>query len=216
MSSRNANLRALLNDDNEIRQNVEGMIATMDNIVSEDLRGYRLASVLDPRLPTFSPRSRPFMGALPGPHYQLFCQMLGHTVPNGVTFLKEISIKDVCYGIVDSADATSKNSSVIFCHDNGTQSAGIIQQIFQHTGETFLVIQELDRVMDPDADPFAKYGLFGGFLCLQERGALHILRMSQIESHFALTELGGMFENLIHVLPLDRVSLYNISCIERF
>lgn len=205
MSSRSANLRALLNDDDEVRHNVENMIATMDNIVSEDLRGHRLASVLDPRLPIFSPRSRPLRGPLDEPAHRLFCELLGRIVPNDVTFLKEVSVRDVCYGIADSVGPTSRNSSVIFTY-NQTQSPGIILRIFQQSGETFLIARQLDRSLDSDGDPFSEYGIFGGFLCAKDGGTLRALRISQIESHFALTELTGEFANLIHVLPIDRVS----------
>jgi len=62
-------------------------------------------------------------------------------------------------------------------------------------------------------DPYRKYGFAAGFLCEEQADILHLIDLTQIVSHFALTTLPD--EGLIHVLPVDRVcssSLYICIC----
>ena len=50
---------------------------------------------------------------------------------------------------------------------------------------------------------YQKYGFAAGFLCEQQASTRHIIELTQIVSHFALTTLPD--EDLIHVMPVDRV-----------
>jgi len=75
VSSRTANLCA---DDEKICQNVMELVKSIKAIEQEDIRGFRLASMLDPMLPDYADSSLvPF--TLSGEPYQLLCGILRST-----------------------------------------------------------------------------------------------------------------------------------------
>ena len=205
------------------------MVNKIDQIQNEDIRGYRLASILDSTLPTYAPRSRPRPGGLDEELHHLFCEQFtnGEQVPNNVKYIEEISTNGVVYGTEGSN--STKNSSVIFrlsADAGGTCHAGVVSSIFIYTFRTpmggtieefFLVVEQLCPLLHDIASFYSRYGLYGGFLCHAGGRTRRLIHVSNIASHFALTPLTGAdfgeeaIGNLIHVLPLDRVSSMRIS-----
>ncbi|KAJ3512199.1 hypothetical protein NLJ89_g3658 [Agrocybe chaxingu] len=209
---RYANLRSILEDDEEIRETVAELVESMEAINRQDLRGYRLADLLDP---TTSDLDRPEKGTpstLPPDRYGLLCELLlqegraGTT--NDVLSFARVSHDGLCYGVCNSPHF--RNSSVLFrlkADDGATVHAGIISQIFCHkTGETngwYLVIQEHIPLQRPGfVDPYRRYGFASGYLCEEEPTATHVIRLSDIISHFALTPMPQA--GAIHVMALDQ------------
>lgn len=214
-SVRSANLRAILADDDSLRASVQEIVSVMEQIDHEDIRGFRLASIIDPNSPSYTPRSKPLSGMLHPHHFQLLCHRLGqnidiNNIPKNARFLKEVSKYGVCYGTTTSA---LKNSSVIFYDSPSNNSkAGITIHIFEYqwyrdvnhiSKDIFFVVQELEPIHE-GRDPYRRHA-FGGFICAAT-GREQVISMSQIKSHFALTRLTeSEFNGLIHVLPVDRV-----------
>lgn len=217
MSVRSANMRAVLADDDDIRNSVSELVSVMDHINVEHARGFRLASLLDPASPAITPRSKPYDFLLEPSHHILLCELLGrgHDIPRSAKFLHEISLNGVCYGT--AASSTFKDSSIIFQSQNPLDDsiyAGIAELIFQYSyveengeslEEIFILAQELCPI-ESHLDPYRRYP-FGGFLTRQT-DLRHLFKASQVKSHFALTKkASGPFAGMIHVLPVDRVSV---------
>lgn len=70
-SARSANLRALLADNATLRASVLELVSVIDQIDSEDVRGFRLASILDTNSPSYTPRSKPVVGPLSAVHHHV-------------------------------------------------------------------------------------------------------------------------------------------------
>ena len=142
-ASRNANLFAILNDDEALRTAVEGLIATLKSIQTEDLRGFQLSAVLNPNSQDFdiSKLNRTRQALSPEYFNQLFSflRSLGQTnIVNELLSLEQVSLHGVCYGTHQSPHF--RNSAVIFNVTDSTSSeqtqggnkAGIIDLIFQY------------------------------------------------------------------------------------
>jgi len=228
MSTRAANLRGILSDDDAVRDTVNEMLSTIESIEKEDIRGFRRASMLDPASPECASdaNGKPFK--LDGEPYQLLCDHIRLTSPLAplpdphCLAMKRIGIRGVSYGTWSSP--AFRDSNIIF-HLRGpshlnedlkhTHRAGRVEAVFQHIGlKTFYLIVREHQLLDPATDPadvFRQFGFAGGYLCKRDPTSMHILEVSQVVSHFALTEMREEgYEHLIHVLPLDRVS-YQIS-----
>lgn len=226
-SARSANLRALLADNPALRASVLELVSVMEQIDLEDIRGFRLASILDVDSPSYMPRSKPQAGNLADFHHALLCEYLGRSrdlarMPRDAQFLKEISKNGVCYGT--SSTSTFKNSSIIFSNRNPTDPApyaAIATQLFEYCWlhddknrtrlrGVFLVVRILEPI-DSEQDPYRRYP-FGGFLCVPTRREI-IISLAQIQSHSVLTQMiEGRFSGYVHVLPVDRVrSVFNFS-----
>jgi hypothetical protein len=224
-SARAANIRGILADDEDIRRTVVEMIGTMRCIDQEDIRGFRRAALLDPSVPEYltTSKARPFK--LDDDHYQLLRTQIEGTVPGahipeGAHSVEEISSHGVSYATCFSP--ASRNSAIIFdsCNPDGvdTHRAGKVTKIFHHTHRTpdgqnvsccYVIVQEHVPMLPNHGrtDPYKKFGFAGGYLCQREATCVHLIKVSQVLCHFALTpfSLEG-YEDLIHVLPLDRVS----------
>ncbi|KAJ3500882.1 hypothetical protein NLJ89_g9593 [Agrocybe chaxingu] len=211
-SARYGNIRALLSDDTDVRALLRELVEVMAKIESEDVRGYRLAMILDLSLPDLALRAQETPGYLEDKFHRLLCgYFLDETPPtNAVTFCKEISFRGVCYGVLNST--SFKNSSVIFSMPTTDMVAGIIIKIFRHSfadhseKDTYLIVQELVLAGPGTQDPYRQYGFCGGFLCRPDPGSYRLIRINQIISHFVMTRLvDEPFKDLIHVLPVDRL-----------
>lgn len=224
MSTRAANLRGILSDDDAVRDTVTEMLSTIESIEKEDIRGFRLASMLDPASPDYTSdaNAKPFK--LDGEHYQLLCDHIRLSSPLAplpdphCLAVKRIGIRGVSYGTWSSP--AFRDSNIIFqlrvpSHlnedRNHTHRAGRVEAIFRHIGlMTFYLIVREHQLSDPAVDPadiFRQFGFAGGYLCKRDPTSMHILEASQVVSHFALTEMREEgYEHLIHVLPLDRVN----------
>ncbi len=215
-SDSSAHVRAILADNDNIRQIVYEMTDVIDDITLEDARGFRLASILNPSTPNPTSRSKSvtsFIGEEYRPLLQAVCGTDSRISPEAV-FHKEISIEGVCYGIYSSA--AQRNSYIQFqIPDTGTES-GRIEKIFrcryylaeEELEDVFLVIRTVVSI-DSDTDPYQQYD-FAGFLARPSGGALSVIRMSQVICHCVITNMIAEYEGLIHVLPVDRVSIYRI------
>lgn len=209
-TARNANLWAMLSDNQDVRSTVADMIGTMESIAKEDVRGFRLASMLDPTLPEFTLNTRAKPLILNNNHLRLFCNLLHFLGRTGaveeVLSVDAISYRGVTYGTFASRD--SRNSTVIFysqdSHAKKVKKSGVIDIIFQHESSIYLVVQEHPPMERRDlVDPYRPFGVFAGYLCEAKPSTSHVIELSQVISHFALTELP---DSLIHVMPVDRVS----------
>lgn len=229
-AARSANLRAILADDSSIRKAVVDMVTIMDTTAKEDARGFRLASMLDPSQPEYTADSNAKPFKLDGQWQALLQDLIAsanpaaqHLVfPTEALAVDEISIRSVRYGTSNSSKF--RDSAIIFrpadrlSRNNSVAMAGIIRSIFQFTYGSaggpentsfYLAVQEyppLDATDGP-VDAYRKYGFAGGYLCHCEATTLHVLELSQVVSHFAMTKLSNHegYEHLIHVLPVDRV-----------
>lgn len=158
-SARNANLRAILADDDEIRKSVTDMIMTMQAIEDEDIHGFRKAKQLDPTLLDLDLiQSRADRIALDQSQLQLMKAHLMQIHPGQILHLgsdalslKEVSKDGVCYGTCKSS--TYRNSSIIFTsavrpglrstndnlpnyEDTSIQKAGIVEKIIHYSTGT--------------------------------------------------------------------------------
>ena len=227
MAARNANLRALLSEDDTTHQTMMEMVTVMEFIEKEDVRGFRLATLLDPSQSwnIVESSAKPFH--LDVQQYGLLCNLIGHTQPaharplsSQVLSVDKISIHGVCYGT--SVSPKFRNSSIVFRTSDPqpanirTQKAGSIQAIFQHTHQSpdmvqikalYLVVREYLPLNTSNGrvDPYRKFGFAGGFLCKRQGTILHVIEQSQVILHVALTKMRYYDEDLIHVLPIDRV-----------
>ncbi|KAJ3513964.1 hypothetical protein NLJ89_g2648 [Agrocybe chaxingu] len=220
-SARSANVLALLSDNEDVRHLMQDMVNTFEGIQREDARGYRLASILDPNSPAFSPRSRPLQQEIPPPFFQIFCENFANgnpDIPKAALFFKEISRSSICYGVCTGP--TFRNSSVIFSnHGSPGSRAGIVDHIFvyafrdqadRRSEVPFFCLRELVAVNSEVSAAYTRYGPFGGFLCHSEEKIPRVVHISEIISHFALTPMkiyGSTAEEsmaVLHVLPVDR------------
>lgn len=227
-AARHANLSAILADDAEIRQTIVDTVATMDATAREDMRGFRLASILDPSQADFNVDSKARPLQLNKQEHKLFLDCIQRVVPHAsyvvsptVLAVDEISIRGVCFGT--STSSKSRNSAIMFrSHDGGELRPGIIKTIFQPTHHPMsqlstryqgfhLIVQEHTRMRtfhDNKVDPYLEFGFSAGFLCEKDSIKMHVLEPSQIMSHFVLTKfVDKRYEDYIHALPVDRASV---------
>lgn len=219
VSARSANLRAILADDEEVRQTVLEMVTTMESIDREEMRGFRLANQLDPNLPEFMTNSNPESLLLETEPYNLIHELISRTHPNQALslpreahFVEEVALRGVRYA---TARSSKYRGSRILYQNLGTTThdAGTIQDIFEYSyrcaGEerkTFFISVRNYVRYNRDLDPYPKFGFAGGFLCETTPIQLHILQLSQVVSHFGLTRMTGKYAGYVHVMPLDKVS----------
>jgi hypothetical protein len=227
-AARSANLRAILAEDEDIRPIVLEMVDEMEVTAIEDIRGFRRASMLDHTLSSFIINSETTAFQLREHEYLLFCNLVAQILPDRAAALstrglsvEEISLRGVCYGT--SSSSKYRNSTVLFQaqpqtgpHETSSLKAGIIQTIFQHmhddstkvpqSSPAFYVIVREHPCMIATDDPYRNFGFAGGFLCAEEATELHVIEISQIVSHFAMTKFKDQqFKHYFHVMPLDRV-----------
>lgn len=199
---------------------------TLDVIEKEDIRGFRLATILDPTVPEFTANGTSIPGSLEDPHFQLL-STLGYAdgfthahCSNEVLFLKEISHNGVCYGTYTSCHY--HNSAVIFCRgsdaspDEQSQShneAGVVQNIFEHScvmngqpvAKNYFLTLNVHGAINRAGfqDPYRSFGFAAGYLCESKPVETLVIKLSQVVSHFVLTSMEEI--DAIHVLPVDRV-----------
>lgn len=191
----------------------------MESIDREEVRGFRLANQLDPGAPQFMVDAQPQLHTLDAQSHQLLCDLISlgnpnavHSFPNQVRTVDEIALRGVCYATLGSSKFRS--SKIIFqLPDNpDAQRAGAIQEIFQYAHHCndeekpffYMCVQEYSR-LDIAQDPYPQFGFAGGFLCEAQRTTIHVIELSQVVSHFALTTMKGKYDGRIHAMPLDKV-----------
>ncbi|RDB18682.1 hypothetical protein Hypma_014671 [Hypsizygus marmoreus] len=229
-SARSSNLRAMLADDDEVRQAVMETMAVLEASEREDARGYRLASLLDPSAPAFTLDSHATPVQLEESTYAGISALITASstqhliLPRGAMSVNEISVGGVSYGTRSSH--TFRDSNIVFQRPGSRaanqQRAGSVQSLFQYTYHTtsaphekiidfFVVVQQynpLDTSDDGRTDPYPQFGFAGGYLCYPQSQGSYVIRLSDVVSHFVLTTMVGEYEGLIHVLPVDRLMLW--------
>lgn len=136
-AARHANLSAILADDESIRQTILDTVSTMDATAKEDVRGFRLAVMLDPSEADFIVDSTATPLQLNHQEHQLFKDCLQRAIPGtsyvpspNVLSVDQISIRGVCYGT--SMSQKFRNSAIMFrFHNDEELRPGIIKTIFQ-------------------------------------------------------------------------------------
>ena len=217
-------MRARISDDNRLCQSLTELVEVMKKIEVEDARGFRLANILDPDLPTIHPGAR-FDGVrqIPTAYAALLRECLDslsadqETHLRPATFLKEVGLRGVSYGI--STASTWRNSRLLFESPvpDRPLTAGVIESVFLYSyssGGTeiegvFLAVKEMPAITS-SLDPYRSFGPFAGFLCREHPSQLRIISSSKVVSHFAWTPINeAPFSNLIHVMPVNRVSSHS-------
>lgn len=138
---RHANLRALLADDETCRSAVLEMITAMEAIDKEDVRGFRLASMLNSSLPEYINNNKMQPYKLEGNAYRLMHNIVSLNAPNAqqpiptnALSVEEISLHGVCY---TTSRCINFRSSRILIRSSEVQSMrehipGVIRDIFQY------------------------------------------------------------------------------------
>jgi len=218
---RNANLSAILSDDDDLQNVVADLVETMDVIEKEDIRGFRLASIVDPMTPGFTANAKSIPGSLDDAHFQLLSslpQADGHAYSlNKALFLEEISHNGVCYGTYNSSHYL--NSAILFRQSDSVIQAGVIQNIFEYSFSTsslggrvelekkdyFLTLHVYAPINRANfCDPYLPFGFAAGYLCDSQHIGAVVIKLNQVVSHFVLTPIEEI--DAIHILPVDRVS----------
>lgn len=215
---RNANLAAILSDDHHLRNVVADLVETMDVIEKEDIRGFRLAAMVDPMAPGFTANAKLIPGSLDDPHFQLLSSLRradGYAYSlNKVLFLEEISHNGVCYGTYTSSHYL--NSAILFRRSDSDIQAGVVQNIFEYSSSSldgqvaaekdyFLTLHVYATINRANfCDPYRPFGFAAGYLCDSQPLETIVVKLDQVVSHFVLTPIEEI--DAIHVLPVDRVS----------
>lgn len=219
---RNANLLALLSESSDDQELVEETLKRLHTHEQERLRGFRLAEALNP-FKAFNgdgeenatAAGHATVDIIPPAEYAMLKTILRSKLqdpaidtPARATFVEAISIHQNVYGVWHSSKY--RDSRVVFRREGNTL-AGIIQKIFIHhhplplrqrlTGHYVLV--SVFEAIDGE-DRFRRYGDAGGFCCKPQSTSKVLIPLQSIISHAAFTEIPD--EDLIHVLPLNRVS----------
>jgi hypothetical protein len=218
-SVRCANSLALVSDQPALASHAKSMMARMDAINQERLRGFRLAEFLDPSYAHTDPELgwENHTDRLPDALYDLLCEALqapanerNVPVSRNVCFKDAVSVNGNTYGIWESR---RYRDSLVLIQGNDSQSAAILDSIFQHrhvnaSGErtskvyfaarTYLFLPEPSRI-------YGQYGFSAGFCCDRDQRTMQrvVVPSTMVVCHIATTDFGE--GSHIHVLPINRV-----------
>lgn len=153
-SACSANLHAILADDEDTQQIVCEMANVMDTTALQDARGFRLARILNPDTPNETSHFQSTKSIINEAYFPLLLNMCGEDARMSAeaTFLKEVSIRGVCYAIHEST--AYRNSYIQF--QTATAQHGKIEQIMkcdyyangQQLQDIFLVIRQIIPIED--------------------------------------------------------------------
>ena len=218
-----SNLQALLDRD-DLPQEAEPLLSAYNAVLAEDHRGTRLADETH-HPPTKPPSSVELNNEI----YQLLLRTLDQkfqtnrytagrnslVIPRDVLELSKISIRGVVYA---SEKALPRDSNIIFKREGGSSSrVGSIKSIFRLSyptpagpvaDETLLLVQQYLPFMDQEIQHmYTRFGFAGGFLCHSRKwSGFHIIGLEGAVCHFAKTTLQQYGGDLMHVLPLNKVT----------
>ena len=83
---------------------------------------------------------------------------------------------------------------------------GVIQKILKYHERWYLLVHQHRNFTRANfVDPYLPYGSAAGFLCEAEADIVHLVRLSDIISHCAITPISE--GECIHIMPVDRVSV---------
>ena len=224
-----SNLQALLDRD-DLPGVAEPLLSTYEAVSNEDHRGTRLADETH-HPPTKPPVSvviedetyRLLLSAL-NQKFQTNCYTSNDIgspiISRAVLELDKVSIRGVIYA---SARALPRDSDILFRREGGSSSrAGNIKSIFRLShptpagpvsNTTFLLIEQYSPVTDQAMQStYTRFGFAGGFLCHnQRRSGLYVISSENVICHFAKTVLPEAYDDLMHVLPLNKVGVPPVS-----
>ena len=249
-SAREAKLQALLFDHGEVREPVDELVKTYQAFLTEDVRGTRLAHMVDMAQLTQQPdiifdesclRDMILPDAVLLPFSQ-FLQKHANTVYStektpGLSalprakFLDKFPFRGVQYS---TASSRTRNSHVLFKPPKLDSSEsltnpepGQIIHAFLHSqvnprrawedeGRVHYSYSSICLCIRPYVpvqpelsnidESYRRFGFAGGFLSAQTLGPPVIVDTSSIISHVAVTPLKIRGYEVLHVLPMDRVS----------
>lgn len=244
-SAREAKLQALLFDHGEVHEHVDELVNTYQAFLAEDVRGTRLAHMVDMGQPNqelfvFDKtclHDRILPDAILFPFSQFLHQRLttaadkfpSSSVLPRAKFLDKFSFQGVEYS---TASTRARNSHILFRHSKLDSSEsltspkpGQIIYVFLHSqinaqcaqedqgqarySSICLCIQPYLPVQPELSDidkSYRRFSFAGGFLSAQTLGPPIIVDASSIISHVAVTPLKIRGHEVLHVLPMDRVS----------
>jgi hypothetical protein len=249
-SAREAKLRALLFDHGEVHEHVKELVGTYQAFLAEDVRGTRLAHMVDMTQLTQQPdlifdemclRDVTLPDAVLLPLSQFLRQKHatitnptdgspGLSVSPRAKLLDKFSFRGVQYS---TASSRTRNSHVLFKPfklDDSSESLtnlqpGQIIHAFLHSQiNTHRAREDEGRVhyssiclcirpylsVQPELSDidksYRRFGSAGGFLSAQTLGSPVIVDASSIISHVAITPLKIRGYEVLHILPMDRVS----------
>jgi hypothetical protein len=246
-SAREAKLQALLFDHGEMRERVDELAKTYQAFLAEDIRGTRLAHMIDKAQVTQQPdfifdetclRDVILPDSILLPFSQFLHQRHATTAYSSDTspglsvlprakFLDKFSFRGVQYSTTSSRTC---NSRVLFrppkLDSFESSEPGQIIHAFLHPqintrlaredaegqvrySSICLCIQPFVPVQPELSDvdkSYRRFGFAGGFLSAQTLGPPVIVDASSIISHVAVTPLKIRGYEVLHVLPMDRVS----------
>ena len=220
-----SNLQALL-DRGDLPEAAGPLLSAYDTVSNEDHRGTRLADELH-----HPPTKPPISVELREETYRLLLITLNQryqttwytsrdggssVIPRVVLELDKVSIRGVIYA---SSRVLPRDSDIIFRREGGSGSrVGSIKSIFRLSHPTpagpsattiFLLIEQYFPVTDQAMQStYTRFGFAGGFLCHnRKRSGFHITSSENIICHFAKTVLPQADDDLMHVLPLNKVGV---------
>jgi hypothetical protein len=253
-SAREAKLQALLFDDSEVREGVDELVKTYQGFRTEDVRGTRLAHMVDMAQLTqqrnfifdekcLRDMSIPEAVLLPLTQFLSRQKHSTTTYPSdsssGISvspkakFLDKFSFRGVQYA---TASCRTRNSHILFRPPSPDSTEllaksvpGQLTYVFLHDqipeirvnlhalkneGQVhyssvcicvrpYLPVQP--ELKDVD-ESYRKFGFAGGFLSMQKLGPPIIVDASSVISHVAITPLEIRGCEVLHILPMDRVS----------
>jgi hypothetical protein len=225
---RSSNLQALLDQD-DLPEAAASLLSAYEAVSNEDHRGTRLADE------THHPPPKPPVSVeLQEESYHLLLRALDQrfrttrytagdvgppVVPRMVLELDKISIRGVIYA---SAKALPRDSDILFRREGGSGSrVGNIKSIFHlsHptpagsvTTTTFLLVEQYSPITDQAMQStYTRFGFAGGFLCHNRaQSGLHIISSDNVICHFAKTIFPQTNNDLMHVLPLNKVGVSSV------
>lgn len=224
-TARTANLKAILADNADIRAYLSNAIKTYERVSTRDSRGIRLAQMLDPDDSHFDLESRSRWSALSEEERQHLHGYLSakHADFNleswkaSASIMDQISISGVRYARKNILKR-DQDSHIIFTVPGTDQTApGEILNIFQYwhtttsteveTKSTYLLVNRFsgNPVLDR-RDPYKEHPAVFGYLCAAKPVETGIIEVDHVRSHFGLTPIQYNGQDLIHVLPMSRVS----------
>lgn len=251
-SAREAKLQALLFDHSEVREGVDELVKTHQAFRAEDVRGTRLAHMLDMARLEQQPdfvfdetclRDMSIPEAVLPPLAQFLNRKHSTTIyssdgSSGISvspkakFLDKFSFRGVQYS---TASCRIRNSHILFqpLKPDSTESLakpepGQITYAFlhyqtrvdlhrapeneeqAHYPSICLCIRPYLPALQPELkgvdESYRRFGFAGGFLSAQKLGPPIIVEASSIISHVAITPLEIRGFEVLHILPMDRVS----------
>lgn len=223
-----ANLKALISDDAEIRTHIAEAVKVYEHQLARISGGVSVAQILDPTSSHRDVAAKSAWAPLSVMERQLLQEHLsrkygGYTLEDWqatALMMDRISLNGVRYARTDVFKSDGESHIIFEQPGTNRTSPGKIVNIFRywHTPPnnaaeievTYLVVQRFVGVSSLELgrqDPYNKISKVFGYLASQVVANCNdLIETTHVKSHFASTPIAYNGLNLIHVLPLNRVS----------